>query len=134
METIKSFSDLSQSRKLIEILPIETADMYWLNRYIDLTETKYEVFVIDKSNKYIDFFKSYAVAIDNKENIPCWILAALFSVIPEGIIENYYAPNIQKENGKYSIAYGNEELLCKADNPLDACYEMILNLHEQKLL
>ena len=134
MKTIKSFSDLSQSRKLIEILPIETADLYWLNRHIDLTETKYEVFVIDKSNKYIDFFKSYAVAIDNKEIIPCWSLAALFSVIPEGIIENYYAPNIQKENGKYSIAYGNEELLCKADNPLDACYEMILKLHEHKLL
>ena len=39
-----------------------------------------------------------------------------------------------KENGEYSIAYGNEELLCIAGNPIDACYEMILKLKEQKLL
>ena len=55
----------------------------------------------------------------------CWL---------EGIIENHYAPNLQKENGKYSIAYGNEELLCMADNPIDACVEMIIKLHELDVL
>ena len=58
----------------------------------------------------------------------------MLGVLPEGVIENYYTPNIQKENGKYSIAYGNEELLCVADNPVDACVAMIEKLHEQNLL
>lgn len=29
MATIKSCTDLEQSRKLAEILPLESADMYW---------------------------------------------------------------------------------------------------------
>ena len=29
MATIKSFTDLEQSKKLAEILPLETADMCW---------------------------------------------------------------------------------------------------------
>ena len=69
-----------------------------------------------------------------QDKIKCWSLAALLDVIPEGIIENYYVPNLQKEKGKYSIAYGNEELLCVADSPLDACYGMILKLNELNLL
>ena len=76
-KTFKAFTNLEQSKKLAEILPIESADMYWFNRHIDLTETKYMVFVIDnvidKSNKYIDFFKSYADAVDNNEIVTCGI-------------------------------------------------------------
>ena len=86
---MKGYTDLNQSKKLAEILPLESADMYWLNRHIDLTETKYEVFVVDKSNKYVDFFKSYAVAIDNNEIIPCWSLAALLQVSPLGIYDEF---------------------------------------------
>lgn len=86
---MKAFTDLEQSKALAKILPIESADMYWLNRHIDLTETKYEVFVIDKSNKYIDFFKSYAVAVDNNEIIPCWSLAALLDILPETIEDEF---------------------------------------------
>ena len=29
MATIKSYTDIEQSRKLAEILPIESSDMYW---------------------------------------------------------------------------------------------------------
>ena len=31
-------------------------------------------------------------------------------------------------------AYGDDELLCIADNPIDACYEIIIKLYEQKLI
>ena len=79
MTTIKSYTDIKQSRKLAEILPLESADMYWLNKHIDLTETKYEAFIVDKTNKYIDFFKSYAVAIDKNEIIPCLSLGNVVS-------------------------------------------------------
>jgi hypothetical protein len=29
MTTIKSYTDLEQSKKLAEVLPIDSADMYW---------------------------------------------------------------------------------------------------------
>ena len=29
MATIKSYTDIEQSRKLAKILPLESADMYW---------------------------------------------------------------------------------------------------------
>lgn len=111
---MKSYTDIEQSRKLSDILPIESADMYyWCGEQIRIGSYK---------------------AIDIDYDIPCWSLAALLSVLPEGIIENYYAPYLQKENGKYSIAYGDDELLCIADNPIDACYEVILKLRQLNLL
>lgn len=130
MATIKSYTDIEQSRKLAEILPLESADMTWEQVTKNLTEDfKWKPTIgLDVAIK--DNLFSYR----NGYVLPCWGLAALLSVIPEGVIENYYAPNLQKEDGKYSIAYGDDELLCIADNPIDACYEMILKLHELKFL
>ena len=119
---MKAYTDIEQSKKLAEILPLESADMFWYRDAVT-KENNPRIMSLSKVPKNKSMYYS-----------PCWSLAALFSVIPEGIIENYYTPNIQKENGKYSIAYGDEELLCEADNPIDACYGMIIKLHEQKLL
>lgn len=135
---MKSYTSIEQSKKLAEFLPFETADMYWLNRHIDLTETKYEVFVIDKSDKHIDFFKSYAVAVDNNEIIPCWSLAALFNVLPKYIGD--YSKCLYYDMGHYYCGYmydGDFMLTIEeamAVNSVDACYEMILKLHEMELL
>ena len=131
---MRAYTDLEQSKKLAEILPLESADMYWLNRHIDLTETKYEVFVVDKSNKYVDFFKSYAVAINNNEIIPCWSLAALLDVLsyPQlskdklGSEKVEWMVSVYPNNCRYDS--------CWHDNPVDACYEMIIRLHELNLL
>lgn len=120
MTTIKSFTDLEQSKRLAEILRHESADMHYARAYFEGNES--------------DWFVGLGRPIKSDDIIPCWSLAALLDVIPEGVIENYYTPNIQKENGKYSIAYGNDNLLCIADNPIDACYEMIIKLHELKML
>ena len=117
---MKSYTNLEQSKKLAEILPIESADMFW---YRDAVTKE----VNPRIMNYIQ-----VPELQSMYYSPCWSLAALLEILPEGVIENYYVPNLQKENGKYSIAYGNEELLCVADNPLDVCYEMILKLHEQK--
>ena len=126
---MKSYTDLSQSKKLAKILPLESADMYWLNRHIDLTETKYEVFVIDKSNKYVDFFKSYAVAIDNNEIIPCWSLAALLGVLPD------YTLQTNTDGTVFVVCDSKKPMISDAyENPIDACYELILKLHERKML
>lgn len=129
MTTIKAYTDLSQSKVLAEILPLESADMHY-NVVGDAIIGDYQSGI----SSAMSVAKAYKKNPDEfaKNVIPCWSLAALLDVIPEGVIENYYAPNIQKENGKYHIAYGNEELLCEADNPVDACYEMIIKLNELK--
>lgn len=143
---MKSFTDIEQSKQLAKILPLESADMYWLNRHIDLTETKYEVFVIDKSNKYIDFFNSYAVAIDNNEIIPCWSLAALLEQLDDVITDEdendyiYYILGIIKEDLQYQLYYHDswgqvEDIETNYyDDMVDACVEMILKLKEKDLL
>ena len=118
MATIKSFTDISQSKVLAEILPLESADMCYM--YLGTEDKEYEDIPI------------CAPAMEG--DLCAWSLAALLAVLPEGIIEKYYSPNLQKENGKYSIAYGDDELLCIEDNPVDACVAMIELLHEQKLL
>ena len=129
MATIKSYTDLEQSKKLAKVLPLESADMFYNEEPEDETypkdivDTEYPM-VIRESHKHL--LEEYG--------IPCWSLAALLYVIPERIIKNYYAPNLQKENGKYSIAYGDDELLCIADNPVDACVAMIEKLNELNLL
>ena len=123
---MKQYTDIEQSKKLAEILPIESADMCFnISQRSNMPPlmTPYSIF-----NEFFNIGETPDFLI------PCWSLSALLDVLPEGMIENYYAPNLQKENGKYSIAYGNDKLLCEADNPIDCCVEMILKLHEQKLL
>lgn len=113
MATIKSYTDVSQSKKLAEILPLESADMYWWHngqRYY--VETK----------EHNDFQKS---------DIPCWSLAALLGVL------SY--PSLHKTfSGWRCDSYNKEGTSCilgePKDNPVDACYKMIIELHEQKLL
>lgn len=115
MATIKMCTDIPQSKVLAKILPYESADMYYREWKRDTKDIRIA-----------------HVGTAGKEDLPCWSLATLLSVLPEGI--KYYAPNLQKEDGKYSIAYGDDELLCIADNPVDACYKFILTLHEEKVL
>lgn len=125
----KMCTTIEQSKKLIELgIDTDTADMC----YKCIVEDPYDLIV----RPYSDWKEEYKVLLRSGDAkvYPAWSLAALFSVIPEGLIENYYIPNIQKENGKYSIAYGDEELLCEADNPVDACYKMIIKLKEKGLL
>ena len=107
---MKSYTDLEQSKKLAEILPIESADMYYcygMNIYtkgwsFDDTPT-----IIDNSNQ-----------IDVHADIPCWSLAALMKLLPsEFTTENKfgkYKYEIKIRKYKltdnvdiYQIAYGN---------------------------
>ena len=118
---MKTYTNIEQSKKLAEILPIESADMSYRPYREEGGISDYQADLCPYN------FASWI-------GIPCWSLSALLEVLPEGMIENYYVPNLQKEEGKYSIAYGNEELLCVADNPIDACYEMIIKLNKLKML
>ena len=127
MATIKSYTDLQQSKKLAEILPIETADMhYWLAWRGDVSKEKRNTPKVGTPNK--DAIKTYWC--------PCWSLAALLDVLPiklQIILAINYFHGYKKE--KYVIgSLDNDKYDCYADNPVDACYEMILQLHELKML
>lgn len=144
----KICTSIEQSQKLIELgIDVNTADMYWLNRHIDLTETKYELFVVDRSNEYVDFFNSYAVAVDNNEIIPAWSLAALVELLPPFIRQRKFGRDISywlhmtKRTIRYEYydeSYDGYDYLLRAtdDNDclLDAVYSAIVKLKEQKIL
>ena len=118
MATIKSYSDLQQSKKLAEILPVETADMQWF------LEEDYGIVQIKEEPQ--DW--------GGDCTIPCWSLAALLEIL------DY--PQLSKDKlgsgkeGWMVSVYPNDCRYdsCWQDNPIDACVEMIIRLNELKLL
>ena len=120
MATIKAYTDISQAKALAEILPLESADMYYINSDI---------------NKII--IRKWKDDVHDEDDLPCWSLAALLGILP--IIDNR-SPVIPKTfDGKYrvtyhSTAYEKAIITSDYDNPVDACYEMIMKLHELKML
>lgn len=126
---MKAYTDLEQSKKLAEILPLESADLYY-DRYgtpvfIDKTVTHGSI----KNDKY-------------RHLIPCWSLAALLGVLPDEITDEgvVYRNMFFHLKGRYIIQYPRLTTLwpsllsVEADNSVDTCYEMILKLNESKLL
>ena len=61
---MKSYTDVEQSKKLAEILPNKTADM-WYHPYL---------------SDYPDYVERCSI-----HNIPCWSLAALLEQMPSEI-------------------------------------------------
>ena len=125
----KSYTTIEQSRKLAEILPLESADMTyyacvkdWRGNPVEpkwgkpTTLTKEEL-ALPRPN-----FQEY-------EYVPCWSLAALFSTLPRGC--NISTP---KPNNALGYCCWNQYHEIYASNPIDACYEMIIKLHDLKLL
>lgn len=113
MATVKAFTDIPQSKKLAEFLPLESADMYW---YIAIKGNP-KAMLNEGYNKYGDF------------ELPCWSLAALLSVLPNGIVMNK-----DSQNGRYHFSSKYIGTYVTADNPIDACVAMIEKLHERKML
>ena len=122
MATIKSYTDLEQSKKLAEILPLERADMCYSN---DGTAIKID------ANPYTVRYSMWKDCV--VEIIPCWSLAALLGVLPEYNLQRTDWGN--KTEYKIVVTMDEDDYASKNyDNPLDACYEMILKLQELNLL
>lgn len=144
MATIKSYTSIEQSKKLAEILPIESADMCYLS----------------KDNRGIEFFEEAVVSDGTREDndIPCWSLAALMNLLPSEFTEKgeysetTYKIDIRKyaltdDVDIYQIAYGNYKFYedgnrswkdmintGEKEDLLDVCVEMIIKLSELKKL
>lgn len=129
METIKSYTDLEQSKKLAKILPLESADMC------------YRIVAYNPNNTHE--YQPYCFSGTLSSDIPCWSLAALLGVIPQEIFDGEYIINITEGcDYKWVLTYDHCEnrkisyygLSTGADNLIDACFEMIIKLNEHKML
>ncbi len=114
MATLKSYTDLEQSEKLAEILPLESADMC----YYEYTS-------------HIDGTPKVGYKEGITEGIPCWSLATLLDILPKVI--NNETLFIETSPALWHIGYRNI-YTARADNPVDACYELLLKLNELKML
>ena len=113
---MKSYTSIEQSKKLAEFLSLESADMYYVD---DISA---------------EFGRGW-----HSQHIPCWSLASLLSVLPSIITRKGKIRFLTLEKaGAYNLYYKSpdrlDELWETKEDVVDACYEMILKLHEQKLL
>ena len=114
MATIKSFTDISQGRKLAEILPLESADMC----------------CFQNQNGDINYY-GFPFLQGNKDcnPIPCWSLSALLGVLPD------YTLQTNTDGTVFVVCDSKKPMISDAyDNPVDACVAMIEKLNELNLL
>jgi len=122
MATHKSYTDLEQSKKLAEILPLESADMYYSPNAIN---TEGQVLSYNPFPKCIE-----TIQFNDGKEIFAWSLAALLGVLP-----NYQLQTQDDGIGVLVLCSCDGKFnIVTADTPVDACYEMILKLHELNLL
>ena len=119
MATIKSYSDLQQSKKLAEILPLESADYHYItqgeNQYLyPYTLTPEQIKDYDKNIQYI----------------PCWSVGSLLSIAP--VEDIYITPNF---DGKVVVipefkdekgTYTSEDAYFTGETLVDACFNMVV--------
>ena len=139
MATIKSYTDIEQSKKLVEILPRESADMYYQYVLPKSDKIKHNPEIGNPVNTLKWYNKGYIMS--GKEPvtldeycIPCWSLAALLNVLPDGT--DVVKEKVDTENERYMCTVGinNNIISTFANNPVDAYVEMIIRLNELKLL
>lgn len=137
MIEIKNHTSLEQSKILVEFLPLESADMYYSNDEYPKPITKYEITYakVLYGSYDIQYFKIFGYT-------PCWSLGALINLLPSSLKDeigmefhlSMHKDYIEYVNSNVSGLYSTYMHTCGNNNLVDACYEMIIKLHEQKLL
>lgn len=117
MATIKAYTDLEQSRKLAEILPIESADMCWQQIY-------------DENHMMSDYrVELIPYRLYSGIGVPCWSLASLLGVLSD------YTLQTNTDGTVFVVCESKKPMISDAyNNPVDACVAMILKLNELKML
>ena len=115
---MKSYTDLEQSKKLAEILPIESADMFYRDNGIDVK-------LMWEHNA-------------PKVTTPCWSLAALLDILNKiaySIDEDASVDLSSYKTIEWDLGIDNSDLeLVTESNPVDACVELIEKLHKEDVL
>lgn len=122
---MKSYTDLEQSKRLSDILPHESADMRFC-------------FSHTLGGRIIGHYPMIGRE-PSLGTIPCWSLTALIELLPNKIVvnnENYFL-NFTKKNVEYRgiVTWDGQKCIStKAENLLDACYNMIVKLKKDNIL
>lgn len=123
---MKCYTDIEQSKKLADILPIDTADM-WYSYY---GNSKYNPTIAYEGQQW------FLCQIRNSlhDDIPCWSLSALLSILP--VTATLLKDGNISDTGdvKYSCECSMVSIYKWFDNPVDACVAMIEKLNELNLL
>lgn len=110
----KIYTDLEQSKRLTDILPIESADHFHIIGHLHTDGPRYEV--IRARNEVVETDKYW----------PCWSVSALLGVLPSASLDSsddhHYRVHCKR---RYTEWY---------DNAVDACYEMVVKLNKLKIL
>ena len=117
MATIKSYTDIEQAKKLAEILPLESADMY----YMETSPNNYTIGVLQRMER--DMLLNQA---EYYKMFPCWSLTALLNVLPSATLDS--------SNDHHFRFHCMERYTEWYDNPVDTCVEMIIRLNKLKML
>lgn len=120
----KAFTSLEQSKKLAKILPLESADMR-IGSYVGKSGK------VDGTNIH---YYTKSESFGAPEIVDAWSLAALLSVLPYPQLSKDKL-GVDKEGWMISaFPYGCRYDSIWYNNPVDACVEMVLKLHELNLL
>ena len=123
---MKAFTSLKQSKKLAKILPLESADMYY-EEVCNLPKAIVGNYILHNQCMEDKDYKK----LSNPVLSPAWSLAALLDILPKVI--NNETLFIETSPALWHIGYRNI-YIARADNPVDACYEMIIRLNELNML
>lgn len=117
---MKSYTDIEQSKKLVEILPIESADMCWCTPFGDTHPCVWDNDLLESAV------------------IPCWSLAALLGILNNraySIDEDAIVTLSSYKTLEWDLSISNSGLrMVTESDPIDACVEMIVKLKEKDLL
>jgi len=124
MATIRAFTTIEQSRKLADILSLESADMLWGYYY-------------NGKNHCIPNIRPFR---DGRNEIPkcytpAWSLAALLEIIKK--LVGYSLQSLDTHTVFMNCELGDRPYNIETenyDNPVDACVDMILKLNEFEML
>lgn len=143
MNKYNGYTTVEQSKKLNEILPGESADMYYTatayGEQMRILWTNWEVHLgLDIA------IKDNLFSHRNGYTVPCWSLAALLDALKEFNPKTMFLKDTSNVcvNGltnvwRLSVETVDADINLRdvyADNLVDACYAMIIRLHEQNLL
>ena len=122
----KICTSIEQSKKLMELgIDVKTADMWWNFYSVTTDDTTPQIIHLD--TPWVGSF-NWA---NKPDNIPAWSLAALLEVLN-------FPSLIQEKENQWEVCvfdHDNDGYIEKtASNSVDACYEMIIKLHELKML
>lgn len=119
MAIIKSYSDLQQSKILSKILPLESADMSWVSNGLGKP-----------------FTRTIPIKGNPEELCGCWSLTALLNYLKS---KNKFPDIKELSDGRFKLTTfiwdgKNSFQVSIADNLVDACYKLVLKLHECEML